>query len=258
VSVEAVAAVLHHSRAKGTDKLVLIGIANHAGDGGAWPTIDTLGKYAACSRTRVKQAIARLVELGEVSVAVQGGGNSDTRADRRPNRYDVLVACPPECDRTYQHRTNGGHTGDSRDDERGSLFDPTGVTRVTPNRPLEPSITDTPNGVSVRDDAPTEGQRVNALAKRYTDHVPLSNFPAVAGVIRKAVRVGMWPDDVIGAALDRLADEGRSVTTDALRYELTGFPGRQSNRDRALAAGVESVRRYAATESAPTVWELTS
>lgn len=114
--------------------------------------------------------------------------------------------------------------------------------------------TDTPNGVS----APTEGQRVNALAKRYTDRVPLSNFPAVAGVVRKAVRAAMWADDEIAAALERLADDGRSVTTDALRYELQGFPGRQSNRERALAAGVESVRRYAHAEAQPSPWEITA
>lgn len=94
----------------------------------------------------------------------------------------------------------------------------------------------------------TEGQRVNDLAKTYTDRVPLSNFPAVAGVVRKAVRTGMWDDATIGAALERLAEEGRSVTTDALRYELSGFPGQRSNRARALEAGVERTRRLAALE----------
>lgn len=123
--------------------------------------------------------------------------------------------------------------------------------------PLEHSrknTTDTPNGVS----APSEGQRVNVLAKRYTDRVPLSNFPAVAGVVRKAVRAAMWADDEIAAALERLADDGRAVTTDALRYELQGFPGRQSNRQRALADGVEAVKRYAQAEIEPSPWEITA
>lgn len=102
---------------------------------------------------------------------------------------------------------------------------------------------------------PSEGQRVNALTKTYTDLVPLSNFPAVAGVVRKAVRVGMWPDEEIAAALERMGRDGRAVTTDALRYELTGFPGRQTNRARALEAGVERTRRLAAAEGA-SPWEI--
>lgn len=108
-----------------------------------------------------------------------------------------------------------------------------------------------PNG----DREPTEGQRVNALTKTYTDLVPLSNFPAIAGVVRKAVRTEMWPDGEIAAALERMGRDGRAVTTDALRYELTGFPGRQTNRARALEAGVERTRRLAAAEGA-SPWEI--
>lgn len=109
----------------------------------------------------------------------------------------------------------------------------------------------TPNGVI----AATEGQRVNTLTKIYTDAVPLSNFPAVSGVVRKAVRAGLWDDETIGEALARMGADGRSVTTDGLRYELTGFPGRQTNRQRALEAGVERTRRLASVE-APTMWEV--
>ena len=99
----------------------------------------------------------------------------------------------------------------------------------------------------------TEGQRVNALTKVYTEVVPLSNFPAVAGVVRKAVRVGLWDDQTIAEALDRLGQDGRSVTTDVLRYELTGFPDRQSNRDRRLAQGVERTKRLLTADS---LWEV--
>ena len=99
----------------------------------------------------------------------------------------------------------------------------------------------------------TEGQRVNALTKVYTEVVPLSNFPAVAGVVRKAVRVGLWDDQTIAEALERLGQDGRSVTTDVLRYELTGFPDRQSNRDRRLAQGVERTKRLLTADS---LWEV--
>lgn len=96
---------------------------------------------------------------------------------------------------------------------------------------------------------------MNALTKTYTDLVPLSNFPAIAGVVRKAVRTAMWSDEEIAAALERMGRDGRAVTTDALRYELTGFPVRQTNRARALEAGLERSQRLAAAEGSR-VWEI--
>jgi hypothetical protein len=104
MSVEALSLVLHHSRAKGTAKLVAIGIANHAGDGGAWPTLATLARYANVSPRNVRQGIARLVALGEIRVDVQNGGTHDQPDHRRPNRYTILLACPAWCDHTSQHR----------------------------------------------------------------------------------------------------------------------------------------------------------
>ncbi len=104
MSVEAMAAVLHHSKAKGTTKLILVGIANHAGDGGAFPAMSTLAKYGGCNQRNARAAVARLVALGEVKVHVQGGRLDDVPDERQPNRYDVLVECPPWCDRTTNHR----------------------------------------------------------------------------------------------------------------------------------------------------------
>jgi hypothetical protein len=62
------------------------------------------------------------------------------------------------------------------------------------------------------------------LTRVYTDVVKLSNFPAVMAVVKKARNTGQYADGQIRAALERLAGDGRSVTTDALRYELEGFP----------------------------------
>jgi hypothetical protein len=104
VSVEALAVVLHHSRATGVDKLVLLGIANHAGDGGAWPTIDTLARYANATERTVQRALAKLVRAGELAVDRQAGGTANLHPYLRPNRYDVLLACPAQCDRTMNHR----------------------------------------------------------------------------------------------------------------------------------------------------------
>lgn len=105
MSIESLSIALHHSKTTGTAKLVLIGIANHDGDGGSWPSIATLAKYAGgIDRRAVQRAIVKLEELGEIRRVVQAGGDDETADHRRPNRYRFLLACPPFCDRTSQHR----------------------------------------------------------------------------------------------------------------------------------------------------------
>lgn len=105
MSVEALAAVLHHSRAKGTAKLVLMGIANHQGDGGAWPAITTLARYANVHPRNVIKAIRQLEGLGELRTLHQAGGLVAQADETRPNLYQVLVACPGDCDGSAQHKT---------------------------------------------------------------------------------------------------------------------------------------------------------
>lgn len=108
MSVEHLAVVLHHSRATGTRKVVLLGIANHQGDGGSWPTVRTLARYANVQPRNVQKAIAWLVANGEVTVELQAGGTRDVEDHDRPNRYEVTVTCPSWCDRSTQHRDTRG------------------------------------------------------------------------------------------------------------------------------------------------------
>ena len=136
MSVEAIAVALHHSRAKGTTKLVLIGIANHAGDGGAWPAVVTLAKYAGCSERQVQRALRQLVSFGEIRVHVQAGGGSEYDDGRRPNRYDVIVACPPWCDRTTNHRDTRRLAGPQIVLEGVTPVSPVKAQGVTPASPV--------------------------------------------------------------------------------------------------------------------------
>ena len=124
MSIESIAACLHHSQATGSDKLVLLGIANHDGDGGAWPSITTLAKYANISERSVQTCIQKLINMGEIVCHVNKGGNADTRGDRRPNRYDILVRCPKECDGSTKHRVK-------QDAERGEAQRNNGVKPTT-------------------------------------------------------------------------------------------------------------------------------
>lgn len=107
MSIEAIAIALHHSRARGTAQVILLGIANHDGDGGSWPSHRTLAKYAKCDRSTVQRSIKRLISLGEIRVDVQAGGTTDWDDQLRPNLYHFLLECPAGCDRTKHHRMPG-------------------------------------------------------------------------------------------------------------------------------------------------------
>lgn len=105
MSIESISIALHHSRATGAAKLVLIGIANHDGDGGAWPSVGTLAKYAGIDPRSVKRSVKHLEQLHEIRRDIQGGGDARMAEHERPNRYHFLLVCPPDCDRTSRHRT---------------------------------------------------------------------------------------------------------------------------------------------------------
>lgn len=97
------ALALHHSDAKGTDKVVLLGIANHAGDGGSWPSVPTLAVYANVDERTVQRSIDNLERAGEIRREVQAGGLRNMADWDRPNLYTVTLRCPENCDNTRRH-----------------------------------------------------------------------------------------------------------------------------------------------------------
>lgn len=160
------AVVLNHSAAVGTAKIVLLGIANHDGDGGAWPSIKTLARYANADERTVQRAITALIDSGELSRHVEQGGDRRTRGGRRTNLYRVLVVCPAECDRSPQHRVI--HRGDASvtpQPLRGDASVTPGVTPVSP----EPSMNHPLS--TVRKESP--------VPKRASGH--LHSFDPVSG-----------------------------------------------------------------------------
>jgi hypothetical protein len=88
MSIEAMNLVLNHSKATGRAKLVLLGIANHFGDNGAWPSIETLARYANASERSVKRDIQELIDLGELIVDVNA---APMRSQYKTNLYWINV-----------------------------------------------------------------------------------------------------------------------------------------------------------------------
>jgi hypothetical protein len=89
MAIEVMSLVLNHSKATGRAKLVLLGIANHQGDQGAWPSIATLARYANASERSVKRDIQLLVDLGELRVEVNGAPGE---SQYKPNLYWVTIS----------------------------------------------------------------------------------------------------------------------------------------------------------------------
>jgi len=106
VTVENIAQVLHHSKATGATKLVLVGIANHAGDGGAFPAMETLATYAGIDVSGVRRHMRTLEKLGEVTVETNGGGDPKRPIPKhmRPNLFHIDVPCPPNCQGAPKHK----------------------------------------------------------------------------------------------------------------------------------------------------------
>jgi hypothetical protein len=70
----------------------------------------------------------------------------------------------------------------------------------------------------------THGQRAKAITDAYATAEPMSKWPAVNAIVLKTIKLDRWTDQQIHDALQRMAHDGRSVTVDSLRIELTGPP----------------------------------
>jgi hypothetical protein len=87
--------------------------------------------------------------------------------------------------------------------------------------------TDLPPTAGAEDGAElTTTQRSKRLTDAYAEAEPMCKWPAVNGVVIKAINSNRFSDDEIRDALLRMAKENRSVTVDSLRTELGGMPPR--------------------------------
>jgi hypothetical protein len=100
MSFGASAVAWHHSKAKGTDLLVLMAIANYISDQGAWPKMETIAHDARTSVRQAHRSIVSLRELGEIEWQKKAGVG---RGIYKSNRYQFLLTCPPDCTGDWNH-----------------------------------------------------------------------------------------------------------------------------------------------------------
>jgi hypothetical protein len=220
MSVESVAIALHHSRAKGSAKLVLIGIANHDGDGGAFPKIATLAKYANIHPRNVVKCLNTLGALGEIIIHQNAGGTLKTPDSIRPNLYEFILSCPPDCDRTKNHRLDGEKIGRNYKGQ----YVPHAVENPTENlvakTPPSGAGVTTPSGAGV-----TTPSGAGVTTKNHQIEPPIESSalvptsPAVGAAVEKPKTAPRWsvqptPEELErhrqGAALARAALRGKA------------------------------------------------
>jgi hypothetical protein len=88
MSIDVMTAVWRHSQSQGRARLVLLAIADHQGEIGAWPSIATLASMVNASERSVQRDIKELVELGELHVEVQ---SAPSRGQYKSNLYWVML-----------------------------------------------------------------------------------------------------------------------------------------------------------------------
>jgi hypothetical protein len=103
MSIEVMTAVWNHSKASPAAKLVLLAIADHQGERGAWPSEATLARVTGMSERSVRRKVVELVELGELSVEVNA---APSQTQYKSNLYWVLVG-------RVDNLGQGGQTGQS-------------------------------------------------------------------------------------------------------------------------------------------------
>lgn len=247
--------VLNHSKARGTDKVVLLGIANHDGDGGAWPSLATLARYANVDERSVRRSIANLVALGELAVEYNGGGTGTTRSDRRPNLYRILYNFGTHTSHDAPPMSHGGTRVSGRDDanggtptsERGDVHVTHGGTPTSPEPSLEPSINHQPPIVPL----PILVEEMDYSRRAAPDAFEAfwSAYPRKAG--KRAAR-SAWEravnragaDAVLSGALRYAADPNRE---DAYTAHASTWLNRDGWEDEPLPARSGPAKRPSAT-----------
>ena len=79
-------------------------------------------------------------------------------------------------------------------------------------------------------------QRSRRITDAYAEAEPMCKWPAVNGVVIKAIQSEKFSDDEIRGALLRMAKEGRGVTVESLRVEMAGLTPRSPRQPESTGA----------------------
>jgi hypothetical protein len=136
MSIQIMNAVWRESKSKGRARLVLLSIADHQGELGAWPSIETLAKMVNSSPRSVQRDIQDLIELGELVVEFR---SAPTYGPYKANRY--FVQLPGVTDGVSEVTKTASEVTDSDSGVTESASEVTAVGVLTLNRTLKETLT---------------------------------------------------------------------------------------------------------------------
>ena len=161
MSIEIINAVWKHSQSTGRARVVLLAIADHQGQQGAWPSIETIAKMANSSKRSVSRDIAELAEMGELRVDER---QAPVGGQYRANLYWVL----PQIMGYGSDMTNQiSDMTDLDSDMTESASDMTAVGTLTLNRTLNKKQGHARGGTRLPSDFEPEQKSIDSMADLY-------------------------------------------------------------------------------------------
>jgi hypothetical protein len=136
MSIQIMNAVWRESKSKGRARLVLLSIADHQGELGAWPSIETLAKMVNSSPRSVQRDIQDLIELGELQVEFR---SAPTYGPYKANRY--FVNLPGVTDGVSEVTKTASEVTDLESEVTESASEVTAGGVLTLNRTLNKTLT---------------------------------------------------------------------------------------------------------------------
>lgn len=224
MSVQAIGWVLDHSSTTGTDRLVLLSIANHAGSTAfgeafeAYPGIELIMHETRIARRRtVTDTITRLIDGGHLERIVNGAPDQRIPAHRRPNLYRIRIA-----DGVRLADTPPAPDGVSADDARGAGLasdgvsddDAMGCAQATPKPSVnrqEPSVepNDARGATVIAFDPDADNPEGDAFARFWSVYPRNHGKGAARKAWPKAVRVSGDAERIIAGASRFATDPNR-------------------------------------------------
>jgi Helix-turn-helix domain len=132
MTVKVVTWVFDNSETTGSERLVLLALADHADDESwsCWPSIARIARKARVSESTARRSLQNLAEQGHILIQLNQGPSK--RPDRRPNLYRILHRGVSDCYPVGNHGVSDGPP-------RGVKTGQNEVSAVTPEPRKEPS-----------------------------------------------------------------------------------------------------------------------
>jgi len=265
MSVAAIDWVLAHSRTTGSDRLVLISLANHSsgepheGAWESWPGVSLIGQEAGLRRDRATtEAIGRLVAQGAIERHLNAAPDGRMAANRRTNLYRILLSGGMQCGRSrcswcgpeVGGRPEGGQKqGGQKGGDKPTTKDPTPTPKpLAPPGPegrptapqdltLQPTPTKTERKQATAPEARPHSATADRLARAEWERLPtkpVAGFLALRARVEEALDAGYTE-----AQLERALPTIKAFTRNGFDLALRDTAPTQPQHDPSLDGGRE-------------------